>query len=155
MGRPFAGIEGIIAGRAGARYAAGRRPDGAIAGARRSQDERCWWRARLDSLDVATGSWVSMIRRDGVTERAAVAPRPVWFDVDLGRDSAGVPPGPTPGTIVARHARRTGASGMYSTSDPTIGYVDSTGACRLTACATIDNGGLTLREPAWTPRSLP
>jgi hypothetical protein len=41
------------------------------------------------SYDAATSTWALMLRRDGVTERAPVAPRPVPFDVDLGRDAAG------------------------------------------------------------------
>lgn len=41
------------------------------------------------SYDPVTGGWALMLRRDGATERAAVAPRPVPFDVDLGRDATG------------------------------------------------------------------
>ena len=39
--------------------------------------------------DAATSTWSLMVRRDGVTAPAPVAPRPVPFDVDLGRNAAG------------------------------------------------------------------
>jgi len=41
------------------------------------------------SYDAGTRTWALMLRRDGVSERAPVASRPVPFDVDLGRDAAG------------------------------------------------------------------
>ena len=41
------------------------------------------------TYDAALGAWFLVTRRAGVVERAAVAPRSVPFDVDLGRDGSG------------------------------------------------------------------
>ena len=41
------------------------------------------------TYDTAAKAWFLVIRRDGVQERAAVAPRSVPFDVDLGFDGSG------------------------------------------------------------------
>ena len=45
--------------------------------------------AAWSTYDTAAGAWFLVIRQNGVLERAAVAPRSVPFDVDLGRDADG------------------------------------------------------------------
>ena len=41
------------------------------------------------TYDAADGAWSLVVSHDGVTEHAAIAPRSVPFDVDLGEDAAG------------------------------------------------------------------
>lgn len=45
--------------------------------------------AAWSTYDTTAGTWFLVIRQGGVLERAAVAPRSVPFDVDLGRDAGG------------------------------------------------------------------
>jgi hypothetical protein len=45
--------------------------------------------AAWSTYDEAAGAWFLVTRQAGVFERAAVAPRSVPFDVDLGRDASG------------------------------------------------------------------
>ena len=45
--------------------------------------------AAWSTYDRGTSTWFLVIRQGGVLERAAVAPRSVPFDVDLGRDAGG------------------------------------------------------------------
>jgi hypothetical protein len=45
--------------------------------------------AAWSTYDDAVGAWFLLTRKAAVVERAAVAPRSVPFDVDLGRDGDG------------------------------------------------------------------
>ena len=45
--------------------------------------------AAWSTFDASAGAWFLVIRQGGAIERAAIAPRSVPFDVDLGRDDAG------------------------------------------------------------------